>query len=266
MFTKAANIKPSTTKAHHPAFNRTQQSDSFIPSIQPKLQVDSANSVYEAEADRMADHVVSTGAFIQPSNFVSSNAALVQTSSEPIATQAPELDAGELADQLMPPMPGEDSKVTDENAEPEKDVEEEKTEKQEPETVEKEVKETAGKEDQKTGGGGMPAPQEEKEELPAAQEAQGEEVTAEESAAFTAEPVLEPVAPIEITPDLTKSVIQTKIEEAPQHEEEQEVQEEQQKATDDSPTPEERWLLHRHPLRSRSVAEGEARRARGDGL
>lgn len=149
MFTKAANIKPSTIKAHHPAFNRTQQSDSFIPSIQPKLEVYSANSAHEAEADHMADHVVSAGSFIQPTNFVSSSAP-VQTSSEPIATQAPELDAGELADQLLPPMPGEDSMVTNEDAEPETNVEEEKTEKQEPESVEKEVKEPAGKESQKS--------------------------------------------------------------------------------------------------------------------
>ncbi|MEM9548290.1 MAG: DUF4157 domain-containing protein [Bacteroidota bacterium] len=223
MFTKAAHTKPSTSKAHHPAFNRVQQSDSFIPAIQPKLEVDSASSAYEAEADRMADHVVSAGTNIQPTNFVSSNAP-VQTSSEPLASQAPELDAAELADQLLPPMPGEDSKVTNPDAEPEQNVVEEKKEKKEPETVEKDVKEKGGKKDQK--GGGAPAPKQAKVEVPAPQQAKGEDVSPDESAAFTGEPNLEPLAPIELTPELTKSIVQTKMDDSVQREENEDVQEE----------------------------------------
>ncbi len=224
MFTKAAHIKPSSKKAHHPAFTRAQQNDSFIPSIQPKLQVDSPTSTYEVEADRMADHVVSNGAFVPPSNFVS--AALVQTASVPIGSQASELDADEMADKLMPPMPGEDSKVKDADAEPETNVEEEKVEKKEPEVVDKAVKEPGGGKDAGKKGKGTPAPKEEKEEEPPAPEAEGEEVTAEDAAAFQGEPTMEPVAPVEITPELSAQFVQTKMEESPQHEEENEVQEE----------------------------------------
>ncbi len=221
MFTKAAHIKPSASKAHHPAFSRVQQNDSFIPSIQPKLQVDSPTSPYEVEADRMADHVVSSASIIQPINFIA--ATPVQTSSEPIGTQAPELDAGELADQLLPPVPGEDSKVTNPDAEPEADVEEEKTEKQEPEVVEKTVAEPVSKESGK--GGGIPISKGEKEEEIPEQEAQGEEVSAEESAAFNGEANLEPVGPIEVTPELTSQFIQTKVEDSLQQEEDQEAEE-----------------------------------------
>ncbi|MDF1695267.1 MAG: DUF4157 domain-containing protein [Saprospiraceae bacterium] len=227
MFTKAGHIKPSANKAHHPAFQKVQQNDSFVPAIQPKLQVDSPSSSYELEADRMADHVVANASFVAPTNFVSSPP--VQTSAEPIATQSPELDAGEIADQLLPPMPGEDASVTNEDADPKTSVDEEKTEKQEPEVVEEQVKKKDSKEPKGGKGGGKGAPMQEEE--PPVPESQGEEVSAADAAAFAGEPKLEPVGPIEITPDLTSQFVQTKMDESQQFEEEQEIQEESTEGT-----------------------------------
>jgi len=79
MFTKTAPIKPAKKNSHNPAFfgqergnasfipsvqtkleaSKLQQTNTFIPAVQPKLTISLPDDKYEVEADTIADSVVS---------------------------------------------------------------------------------------------------------------------------------------------------------------------------------------------------------------
>ncbi|NAS14296.1 eCIS core domain-containing protein [Poritiphilus flavus] len=235
MRTKTTAITPAKKVSRHPVFTPRERSAPFIPSVQAKLEVGSPDSIYEAEADQMADQVVGVSAFHTTDTFVAPG---IQTAPR-TAGPGTDKDPDTLIADIMPPRPGEDSEVSSDK-EPEKDPPEESPETQEPPVpdgkAEKPDKAEAGEKEEKAAAEG----EEKEEELK--QEDDSPEVSPEEAAAFQGEANMEPVAPIEISPELSNQFVQTKAQESLQsveEEEEQERETEQEKvqakfsATDD---------------------------------
>ncbi|NNE76674.1 MAG: DUF4157 domain-containing protein, partial [Pricia sp.] len=207
MFTKTASIKPGKKNGHHPAFlGRERNSSSFISSVQPKLEVGQPNSIYETEANRMADYVIGGSSFDSATSFIAP--APIQTATKTIGPTT-EKDPDILIEGILPPKPDEENEVTS-DTEPEENPQEEKPEIEEPgvpdATVEKpEAKQKEGKEE-KIGIEGA-----EKEEEPVPEMEKEQDISAEDTAAFQGEANLEPIAPVEITPELSNQFVQTKL-------------------------------------------------------
>lgn len=209
MFTKTAPIKPTKKNGHHPAFSGRERADSsFIPSVQTKLEVGEPNSIYEIEADRMANHVVGGSSYDGVTSFIAP--APVQTATKTIGPTT-EKDPDILIEGILPPRPQEENEVTS-DAEPEENPQEEKPETAEPSVPDESIEKPAeNKEVGKTEKAGGEGEEKEEEVVPEAQKE--EDISAEDAAAFQSEANLEPVAPIEITPELSTQFIQTKPQE-----------------------------------------------------
>ncbi len=220
MHTKITAIAPAKKGSHHPVFTPRDRSAPFIPSVQAKLEVGAAESVYETEADQMADQVVGVSAFYSSDTFVAPG---IQTAPR-VTRNGRDKDPDTLIDDIMPPMPGEESDVSSEK-EPEKNPPEETSETQEPQQpqgkVEKPDKDKNDEKGEKSGAEG----EEKEEELK--QEDDLPEVSPEEAASFQGEANMEPVAPIEISPELSNQFVQTKAQEDLQTAEEEEEQEQE---------------------------------------
>ncbi|MEX0290394.1 MAG: DUF4157 domain-containing protein, partial [Flavobacteriaceae bacterium] len=214
MFTKTVSTKPAVRNNRHPVFaGKERTSNSFVPSIQAKLEVGEPNSIYEIEADRMADHVVGASAFHSPTSFVSP--VSVQTAPYP---PGPTREAS--PDDLLKELAGVDPEVNSDK-EPEKNPEEEKPKTEEPPVPNEAIQvpdKKEGKEEKGEKG-------EDKEEE-VSPEGEGEaEVSPEEAGAFQGEANMEPIAPVEITPDLSNQFVQTKAQEVQEKEESEQEEE-----------------------------------------
>jgi len=209
MFTKTAPIKPAKKNGHHSAFlGRERRNSSFIPSIQTKLEVGKPDSIYEVEADRMADHVVGTSSFDGVTSFIAP--ASVQTATKTVGPTT-EKDPDILIEGILPPKPEEENEVTS-DAEPEQNPQEEKPETAEPSVPDASIEKPA--ENTEEGKGEKAAAEGEEKEEEVVPETQKEaKISAEDAAAFQGEANLEPVAPVEITPELSNQFVQTKAQE-----------------------------------------------------
>ncbi|MCG9972579.1 eCIS core domain-containing protein [Christiangramia crocea] len=204
MFSKSAVANISSSSDYHPAFKKKgdnlTRSDVFI---QPKMQVDSSTSKYEAEADNMADYVMQATDTYSSLSFISPTP--VQRMTQTVGNNSTGPDAERVLDDILPPELASQPTSNEEKV-PEKNPPEENLESPSPEPPNTAIKippkPESGKADK------------EKKEVREDQIEKETEKTrdkdSEDSKSFQGEPSMEPLVNIPITKDISNQFLQTK--------------------------------------------------------